>query len=476
MKQAAQWFYEMVFQEEAIKPRQEAPAEKLPQLLRAARSLENRAGNSWQSRESVFLKQATLLVNYEDDYDYPRETIRYYPTYEALTDQELRGYFAWRTKLRKGELQPTSLSFAFLYVYELLNQIGVGDSLDGYYKLKGFLDGYGAIDQRIIPYLDQWRTDYVIYYGLDPVLLSDSAQVAFDRNLEVLIRIQEHSDAQILQAVKALRPKWLERSKFYGEYRADMDTVIARVLRKVSAHYDTRCKKTMVEQYFGPCLQLQYTPFASAVFADRMKHRKMEYHLDPLCVYRCRAGLWTVQKYSSSIKSNRKLNDLVKTIDSIMRQEYGYKHPVKCETETKWLLKLIHEEIQTLLAAQKAAQAKKVTIDYSKLDKIRQDAAITQEKLTVEEELEEEPPEAVLPEEPAASDGDCPLDKAEYRLLQCLLYGRSYAWVQSEGYLISVLLDSINDKLYDSFLDAVVDDRPAVVEDYVEDLKEMIQP
>jgi len=39
-----------------------------------------------------------------------------------------------------------------------------------------------------------------------------------------------------------------------------------------------------------------------------------------------------------------------------------------------------------------------------------------------------------------------------------------------------VLSDSINDKLYEIFLDTVMDDTPELVEDYIDDLKEMIHP
>ena len=42
--------------------------------------------------------------------------------------------------------------------------------------------------------------------------------------------------------------------------------------------------------------------------------------------------------------------------------------------------------------------------------------------------------------------------------------------------MLSVLTDSINDKLYDTFMDAVMDDTPSLVSDYIEDLKEMILP
>ena len=94
-----------------------------------------------------------------------------------------------------------------------------------------------------------------------------------------------------------------------------------------------------------------------------------------------------------------------------------------------------------------------------------------------EERFEEEP----SPEEtPVQNDFsvNTPLSPEEYRLLQCLLYGRELSWVRSTGQLLSVLVDGINDKLYDTFLDAVVDsaDPPTVIEDYSDDLKEMIMP
>lgn len=483
MKKAAEWFYNTVFRDEAITPRAYTPAEKLPSLLRTARSLENAPNNPWQSRESIFLKQAKLLANYEDDYQFSGNVVRYYPTYQALTDQELRGYFSWRTKLHKGDVQKTSLSFAFLYIYELINQIGVETPLDGYQKLKDFRDAYGQLDNSILSYLTKWITDYVVYYGLDANLLGDSPQVIFDRNLTVLDLIQEQEEVKVMYALKQLAPKWLSRSKFYAQYQTDCDTIIVRVLRKVSDHYTKHTKRTMVEQFFGKLIQCQVWLFDTAVFSNPLKTRNYEFAVDERCVYRCQNGLWTVSKHAGSLRPCGKLEDLLKTIDAVMREEYAYKHPVKYETETKWLIKLIREEAQALLHEKKAAEAKKITIDYSQLAKIRQEAAITQGKLTVEEDLEET--EDVAPvQDPApvpkpvleSPDADCPLSAPEYRLLQCLLYGRSTAWVQQEGFMLSVLTDSINDKLYDAFMDSVLDDTPAPIEDYIDDLKEMVTP
>ncbi len=430
-----------------------------------------------QSRESIFIKQGKLLADYEDDYVYDRRVTHYFPTYQSLTNPELRGYFSWRTKLRRGNLQKTSLTYAFLYIYELLNQIGVTDPMDGYRKLTEFRDAYGALDDGILPYLNLWLMDYVVYYNLDAGLLADTPQVRFNRGIAVLDSIQSRGDEEVIRAVKQLSPKWLERSKFYREYREDCDTVIVRVLRRMSAHYNARCKKTMVEQYFGSFSQYRVILFDAAVFHERQVEGSRQYKVDENYIYRCRNGLWSVQKYNCLPHSNGKLGDVLKAIDGVMRECYGYGRPVQYKLDTKWILKIIQEEVRNLLTEKKAAEEKKITIDYSRLARIRDDAAVTRDRLMVEEEAEEEAPPVQTPA-PAEEPEDTPLTRDEYRLLQSLLYGRDYGWVRSSGLMLSVLVDGINDKLYDIFFDSVLlgDDPPELIEDYIADLKEMIHP
>ena len=430
-----------------------------------------------QSRESIFIKQGKLLAAYEDDYVYDRRVTHYFPTYQSLTNPELRGYFSWRTKLRRGNLQKTSLTYAFLYIYELLNQIGVTDPMDGYRKLTEFRDAYGALDDGILPYLNLWLMDYVVYYNLDAGLLADTPQVRFNRGIAALDSIQSRGDEEVIRAVKQLSPKWLERSKFYREYREDCDTVIVRVLRRMSAHYNARCKKTMVEQYFGSFSQYRVILFDAAVFHERQVEGSRQYMVDENYIYRCRNGLWSVQKYNCLPHSNGKLGDVLKAIDGVMRECYGYGRPIQYKLDTKWILKIIQEEARNLLAEKKAAEEKKITIDYSRLARIRSDAAVTRDRLMVEEEAEEGAPPVQTPA-PAEEPEDTPLTKDEYRLLQSLLYGRDYGWVRSSGLMLSVLVDGINDKLYDTFSDSVLlgDDPPELIEDYIADLKEMIHP
>ena len=489
---AAEWFRTTVFRDETIRSGSVRSTERAPAILHAARSLANNSFHSWQSAESLFLKQGKLLAGYEDDYAGDcGEVQRYYTTYQSLTDRQLRAYFSWRTKLRHGDVREAPLSFAFLYIYELLNQIGVADPMDGYSKLESFRDAYGKLDSHILSYLSVWLTDYVVYYGLDRTLLSEAPQVVRDQSIAVLEHIGEQGEGEVIHAVKQLS-KWLERSKFYASHREDMDTVTVRVLRRISAHYAVRCKKTMTEQFFGTLYSVPANLFTAAVFCDPLKRKNYEYTADEQCIYSCKNGRWTVWRRVSAPGCRGKLDDLLKSIDSAMRAAYEYGHPVKAKVETKWILRTIQEEVQGLLVEKKAAGEKKITIDYGQLIKIRQDAAVTQEKLIVDEEMdipgEPAPQEqeqlsllaplqaGPAPAAPPSQGSDTPLNSPEYRLLHCLLYGGDVGWVQAEGQLLSVLVDSINEKLYDTFLDCVLDDTPQLIEDYIDDLKEMVHP
>ena len=174
----------------------------------------------------------------------------------------------------------------------------------------------------------------------------------------------------------------------------------------------------------------------------------------------------------------------MRTVDSMLREALGVGNQIQPGLSTKWILKLIEEEIRQVQQEKREQEARRISIDLSKLSGIRRDALVTQEKLIVEEEQEEpeEPEEDAEPlpetENSAEESKDNILERSERRLLHALLYGESLSWLQEEGLMSSVLVDSINEKLFDRFGDTVLLDDlcPEVIEDYAEELKEMVKP
>lgn len=467
------------YMDEPISPRKKTPEEKLPAPLQAARSLEKGAARMYQNRRSLFLNQAKLLEFYKDDYEGGYISHCYYPTYDLLSNRELRSYFAWRTKVRNGDIQPSCSCFAYLYLYELINGIGTGTPVEGLHKMDDFAAAYKEYDSSLMNYYANWRKSYIIYYNLSDSFLEGEEREGEEAHMAVLDSAQEQTDDAIAAAVKQLAPGWLNRSKFYKTHQTDMDRVIVRVLRRMHQHYSARSKRTFSEQLFGSRETNPVDLFCCAVFCDPLRHENSRYYITDSHYYECRNGYWTETSCFIDSHKRRKLEDLMKTIDASLRVALNDGKPIKSPPQLKWVTKVIEEEVAALLREkeQQEAAAKRVQIDYSALAQIRREAAITQEKLATEEEMEEEAPPAVQPPQPQpeALPGDCPLDKTQYRLMQNLLYGGDTGWVQREGKMVSVLLDSINEILYDTFQDAVIEDGQ-VVEDYIDELKEMVKP
>lgn len=495
IKRSFDWFYNKVFGGESIRPRfyngQNEPQEPLPSPLRAARSLESGMPAHSQSRSALFVKQAKLLATYEDDYVHDRDVLHYFPTYQALSDPELRGYFTWRTALRRGDIQKTHLTYVFLYIYELLNLVGVQSPEEGYRQLCALKETYGPLDFRVLPYLTKWLTDFTVYYRLEPALLADSPKIRYHNSIAAIADIHNRTDEQIMEAVKVLAPSWLKRSKFYRENARDMEAVLVRVLKKAEIHYASG-KYPLAEQLCGHREVFALRLFESAVFHVHPQKTAFEYRPDASRIFRCKNGVWTVEQNGYSEQPSQRLEDIIKTTDAIMRPLWGSKHLIQPATEVKWLTRIIEGEARSFLEARQAAEAAKaaeeanrIRFDFSRLDRIRQDAAITRDKLIVDDELEEEAPACAEADEPPilSAEEETPaapqssiLPPAEYRLVHCLLYGGSLDWVRQEGLMLSVLTDSVNELLYDTFSDTVLtsEEPPELIGDYIDELKEMV--
>ena len=74
----------------------------------------------WLSEAELFYRQGLLMADFEDDCPYNGTFKSYFPTYNAMSDRQLRGYFTWRAQVRRKKVEETSTSFAFLYLYELI--------------------------------------------------------------------------------------------------------------------------------------------------------------------------------------------------------------------------------------------------------------------------------------------------------------------------------------------------------------------
>ncbi len=440
----------------------------------------------YNSVESEFFRQARMMERYEDDYEYSGVFSCYYPTYRDMNTAQMRGYFSWRTKVRKGIVEKTSLSFAFVYIYELLHLIGAGSAEKGFEALVSFCDAYSEHDPKIRVYIKPWLRDFVVYYNLDKSYLKKISDDDFDDALMILENYGSHSDDEIFDAVKSVSSYKIENSRFFKQYPDDVRAVVCGMYRAMSEYCLKHRKKTFTESLFGQKISNTCKMFNSAVFYDYRKYEDYEYTVSGICRYKCTDGRWFCEQYYGSRGKNRRLGDILRTVDSLMREKYDFGHSVNKGAETNYLINIIVREIDKLRELKKKEAALKIEIDVSKLQGIRTASDITRDRLIVDEaDVYEEWEEtavtesAVIETAPAEAENDTPLDDGEYEFLHCLLYGGDIdAAARKHGRMLSVLADSVNEKLFDVFGDTVIEfdgDAPVLIEDYSDDLKGIVK-
>ena len=509
----------------------------------------------WLSEAELFYRQGLLMADFEDDCPYNGTFKSYFPTYNAMSDRQLRGYFTWRTQVRRGTVEETSTSFAFLYLYELICGIGVDDPLDGFNKIKAFWDAYRAFEPGIDRFARVWLQDYAVFHGLDPKLLRDSKTVMFDNALIELRRSardlapapsdlaparrknseptlplppDEAREERLMAAINALSTYNLNNSRLDRSHHRDLRHVACAVYVRMARYYDTHRKTGIVASLFGEETAMPYTMFASAVFFAPNRHEDCEYRLDPIHIYRCQNGFWECMRIHGSRQKSSKLGEMMRACDQRLRLALGPTHPLKEKKVPKYLAKIIDDEIVAWLSWDAAHQPVKIDIDLSQLGHIRSVAAQTREALLIDEEREDdvsveteatiieqpnihsapgmtaEPGEMTIrqdePDEPTVSteefgvvapllvsvpasvtpaptDAATELAPAADVFLRALLEqnaAQATSAVAQSGQSEDMLVDSINEALFDLVGDTVIEfgaAGPHIIEDYEADVR-----
>lgn len=404
---------------------------KMREISRWQEDPEGGAGR-WLSEAELFYRQGLLMADFEDDCPYNGTFKSYFPTYNAMSDRQLRGYFTWRAQVRRGTVEETSTSFAFLYLYELICGIGVDNPLDGFNKIKAFWDVYRAFEPGLDRFARVWLQDYAVFHGLDPKLLRDSKTVMFDNALIELRRAardlvpapapsgqtpkrrktseptlplppDEVREERLMAAINALSTYNLSNSRLDRSHHRDLRHVACAVYVRMARYYDTHRKTGIVASLFGEETAMPYTMFASAVFFAPERHEDCEYRLDPIHIYRCQNGFWECMRIHGSRQKSSKLGEMMRACDQRLRLALDPAHPLKEEKVPKYLAKIIDDEIVAWLSWDAAHQPVKIDIDLSQLGHIRSAAAQTREALLIDEEREDSAPvevEATLIEQP----------------------------------------------------------------------------
>lgn len=176
----------------------------------------------YTSRESSFVKQAKKLVNHSEKSARFVPFQQYWPQYGDMTAQQRKWYFYWRSEVRKGNYPDTDLSYIFVHAYELINNVGVKNEIDGYTQLHRLWLNYRKRFPKLDNYLLDWMADYVLVNKCPVDPLKIYADAAIDQTVSyrdfdlILANYLGRPLSRIpIFLIEKLTDYQIQRSKFY---------------------------------------------------------------------------------------------------------------------------------------------------------------------------------------------------------------------------------------------------------------------
>lgn len=456
----------------------------------------------------IFNKQGMFMKDFSDDYAGNKPFSQYFPTYQMMGYEQLRTYFTWRTEVRKGNVADISLSYAFIYIYELLGNIGVDDPQDGLNQLMSFWKAFSVYNKSIDKYMLRWLKDYHIYYELPHSFKEFIDKNNLTENYPKMVDTDDSFDLFCNISKYDIR-----KSTFYTDDNMklvkDCFSFVTDELRQIFVN----CGIDFYESIFRPSKKMnEWKPFRDALFYQRKKQADRQVMLSEKEIYICDNDRWFFNTSIASGNSRQLIGYIMKQMEAELRKATKYKFKLSANINT-----ITHEAIdklrnaglslETIIINQVAQFYKEETktvviVDQEALSRIRQEALVTQEKLFIPEQEKTFAPiipiqekldfsytamvdvhSTAMNETERTSVSDVwvslknELAHIETEALSVVLLGemdlKKYA--DKCGIMLEVLVDGINEKAMDLIGDNLLDEEFVLYEDYKEHVKELIK-
>lgn len=477
-------------------------------MRRISQTIDYSFGYSGQLQKELFYKQARLMEDFEDNYEGSVPFSMYFPNYQGMSYEQLRTYFTWRSKARKGIIEKTSFSYVFVYLYELINNVGVRDCEDGLRKLVSVWDGYRSYEKKLDSYMNIWVRDYYI---------TNEFTASFDAVLRgdpVLQRLFVRSGpAGAFDYYEPCSDYRVRQSRFFTP---QTEKAIAGCFNHVVKALDAFSSEQNVpfaSLVFYSDSGNGWTPFSKALYCFRSRSiQNKVVRLSDAEVYHCENGRWTSSQNRIVRGNGRALvGYILRRIEQFYRKAAKYRYKLTADRQKTNLAELarllpepgeLFQEIdRAIVEYYRLSHRKTITVDAGRLETIRANAQRIQEKLLEgmqpggpeEADPEEMPPPAktelpaakpslspfapAKPDEPAAGANgwrafvhslDAREKAAVCKMLQGVSVRELQALAQKSGVMLEVLADGINQKALDAAGDTLfeLDDEITVFEEY----------
>lgn len=360
----------------------------------------------------LFYLQGTFMDDYVDNYDINVPCNKNNPVYNNLTIYQLRSYFSWRTLIRNKLYKQTEQSYVFLYIYELLNKIGVKNEIDGLNKIIDLWQNYRVFDNSFDKYLSNWVKDYYIInrINIDFNLIEEELPIKNNENLEDISEILIGNYENKLEFLDSISNYHILKSKIMEhKYSFLINLVIPEIFKNLDKYFSEN-NLSFVNITFGEFKKKYWNVYENAIYFNNKLESDFVFKFKNLETYYRKGNNYYKETFELSQYSKCIIGYILKNIEITLRECLKFSKNLKVNISSldelssnaelysvvtaKKFNMIINNTIKKYLIEHKTEinniitkeKKEEIVIDANKFNEIRKSSSRIQEKLIVEEE------------------------------------------------------------------------------------------
>lgn len=177
-----------------------------------------------QCADITLVKQGEFMQNVTDDFGRSAFCAIERPIYGAMSIEQLRTYFTWRTDARRGTYYKTDKPYVTLYCYELMNKIGVLSSPDAFNRLVGVWENCREFCPSLDSIMPLWLKDFYAFNNIedDFSTLAESFPVEIKESNRIISELMDGCYKDKLEYLMAHSSYNLKGSIFFTDEHIPM--------------------------------------------------------------------------------------------------------------------------------------------------------------------------------------------------------------------------------------------------------------
>ncbi len=313
----------------------EAPDEGAPitEKIRQMRELGQTLYKGYMVRqcaELTIVKQGEFMQDVTDDFGRSAFCAIERPIYGAMSIEQLRTYFTWRTDARRGTYYKTDKPYIMLYCYELMNKIGVLSSQDAFNRLVGVWENCREFCPSLDNIMPVWLKDFYAFNNMEGEFsaLAESFPVRTGKSDRLTAELMDGNYNDKLEYLMAHSTYNLKGSIFFtDEHIPLLNAAVEAALTSLEAYFRTH-GISLFELICGrPKKDFGWSPFAGA-YVDRERMDGFHpCHISSTERYCVKRGQPCFERFESA-PFRSFIGYILKATESVLRERTGFRYSI----------------------------------------------------------------------------------------------------------------------------------------------------